>query len=608
MKKKVKMGIMIAVSIVVVAGLYYYFFLGPTLAFQKQEKQLLEAGQLYFEQNSYLLPKKGDIKEITLSTLYDQKYVDTFYIPNSKKICSSDKSFVKAKNTDGEITYLAYLSCGKYHSTTDNQGPEIILNGEDEITIARGSTYQEKGIKTVKDNEDGKMDNKDVTIDASKVDTENIGTYTVTYTAYDSLKNKTVKKRTVKVVQMLSDTVQEDTNQKGYYQGTVENNYLMFNAILWRIVGVEEDGSVTIVTDEPLANVDYTLAKNTNIKNSSMDQWLNGYFYSLLSKDAKNMIVKNSEWCSDSLTSEQLTTTTCEKKIKMNVGLISIQDYNKSLDGRASYLDSYNIVTWMLNPSKKGEVWTQRDNYINDEGVYYKSYSDDILFGVRPAIRLKGNLEIVEGDGSSTDPYSLGDYQAGKQRDLLNTRLTGEYVNYSGYLFRIIDINDETTHVISNDVLTQDGNPIYIKYQDNGTTSIYNPDKKGNLGYQITNDMTQYIQTSYFAKKKITVPIYKDRAMYKKETDTKEYTVKMAAPNTFDLFSAKSESSFYGYWYINSSKNSIRKYVASAMGTIYYTDTIEDSYAGARISAYFDKNVKIKSGKGTRENPYIITK
>ncbi len=610
-KKKKKTILIVLLMIIVVGLIYYFFFLSPALAFQKQEEILQKAGKRYFSQNSYLLPQEGKVREVRLSVLFDKKYIESMTVPRSKKSCSGEDSFVKVKKVEGKNQYFTYLSCGPYHSSTDHEGPQITLNGKENITVARGTKYKEEGVKAIRDNQDGLMDIKEVEIDSSKVNTSVAGTYEVTYTAYDSLFNKTVKKRKVRVVEKLATTINQATSKKGYYEGEEASNYLIFNAMLWRVVGFDEDGNITIVSNDPLANVDYSFQSN-EVKGSSMDRWLNQYFYSKLSKKSKSYLVKNSKWCVDPISKDQLSKTDCKKTIQMNVGLLSIEDFNRSLgEGSYSYLGTTSIVQWLLNPSdEKGKGWTQRDNFLYDEKVPYLSYEGDILFGVRPALHLKKDVEVVSGDGSSENPFFLGDYETAKTRDLLNTRLSGEFVTYSGYLFRIVDTDKSgNTHVILDSVLAKDGEAVTTQYQEEEGPFIYNPTKKGNLGYLISNEMTQYINTNYFVKKKVTVPIYKDRALYEKQTDEKTYSVVISAPNTFDLFSARRNNSLLRkYWYINSSKNENRLYLASAGGTIYYTDYIDTSFAGVKISAYLDKSITITGGSGTEKDPYKIKK
>ena len=126
-KKKLKISLIVIGVILILGGLFYYFFLGPKFSFEKQEKDLLEAGKLYFERNSYLMPAEGNARSVDLETLYDQSYLDTFYIPNSKKICNSKTSFVTVRKKDDAYQYAVYLSCGKYESKQDHLGPKIMI-------------------------------------------------------------------------------------------------------------------------------------------------------------------------------------------------------------------------------------------------------------------------------------------------------------------------------------------------------------------------------------------------------------------------------------------------------------------------------------------------
>ena len=87
--KKTRTIILVVALVIVLGGIYYYFFLGPSLQFQKMEKEFLKVGQRYVEQNAYLSPKEGNIKDFTLQTFYDADYLEEpFYIPNSKKLWS----------------------------------------------------------------------------------------------------------------------------------------------------------------------------------------------------------------------------------------------------------------------------------------------------------------------------------------------------------------------------------------------------------------------------------------------------------------------------------------------------------------------------------------
>ena len=148
---------------------------------------------------------------------------------------------------------------------------------------------------------------------------------------------------------------------------------------------------------------------------------------------------------------------------------------------------------------------------------------------------------------------------------------------------------------------------LLIGYQNSQKTKVYNPNQEGNIGYQIKNNMTSYIDTSLFTSKKITVPIYNNKVTYKGKHDEKKYNLLITIPSTFDIFSAKGAlSRDGGYWLIESSKNEDIKTVVRSLGTVTYSNVYEGITAGVKVKAYLNKNVYITNGDGTESNPYRI--
>ena len=239
------------------------------------------------------------------------------------------------------------------------------------------------------------------------------------------------------------------------------------------------------------------------------------------------------------------------------------------------------------------------------------SFSKDYNFGVRPVITIKGDSLVVSGDGTKENPYSIGDFTSAKTNDLVNTRYSGEYISYSGILWRIVDTDsDGTTKVIANTTLYNNGERVLTLYNTDATAKIYNPTQKGNVGYFIKNQASQFVDTEYFVNKQIEVPIYKGNINYGKESSTKKYKVKLAAPDMYEMFSAFDYDSvaMKSYWLINSSKRQYTKAVVSDIGVVMYGDLYDYGEYGVRPVGYLDKNCVVVRGKGTSQDPYIITK
>ena len=594
MKNKLRL-IRLTITVVIVGLFVWFLVLSPYITFKQNENAMVKAAKRYYEINLDKLPTGTRISTVTLQTLSRESYIDKdFYVPFSKKPCSITESWVKVKHTDSGYKYYVYLECGVLKSATDHKGPTIALNGKDEITINKDEKYEEPGVKKVVDNTDGKMDVKDVTIDSSKVDTSKVGTYKVTYTALDSFKNKTEKVRTVKVVQELEHTIKKDTNNTGVYTGEVENNYIRFSGNLFRIVSVE-NGNVKIVSAEDVSNVNY----------SGLDQWLE-YYYDHLADSSKEYIVKT-KYCNDKVT--DTTTKKCSSYTKeKDVYILSVEDVNNSVDTNAgeSYLYSSTIV-WLANTKTDKESWATRSVFFGTSDKY-SSFSKNYNLGIRPVITIKGSNLITSGTGTENDPYQIDDMKTGKPDENLNTRYSGEYIEYSNMLWRIVEVEKSgTIKVISNSNVPIAGEK-RISYDSSITNRIYNPNQKGNVGYVINQKVVDTIDEKYFDKTEIEVPIYKKLAKYNKETTTKKYKVKFHAPDMYDLYTAQNNSLLSGYWLLNSSQSQDVVYMISPIGAVYNTGVPDSNTAGIRVIGYLNKNCKIVSGKGTEERPYKIAK
>ena len=599
--KIIKIVIVVVVIIVLVLLLWFLYFY-PNKVFRDNEKLLEEAGKRYYEINDTRLPnEEGRVISVSLNTLVKQKYLDGLYEAYGNKLCDLNESNVKAVNKDGDYTYYTYLKCGKRESSVDHEGPVITLNGSKNMTVSRGDKFNDPGVKSVVDNVDGNMDKSSVSI-KGEVDTSKVGVYEITYTISDSLANKTEVTRKVSVEESLASTVKSNT-ENGYYVGNVDNNYIYFNNMLFRIVRVNDDNSVLIVSNDALANVDYT--NDGRFTDSALDKWLNDYFYNLLEPSYQDLI-KSSSWCDDVISSDNITTTECSRQTdKRKVGILSLQDYNLSYDGVSSYLDKSNF-SWYANLAEDNKAWaiTSTDSYPN---TIYSSESTNLL-NVVPALNLKTSTTILEGDGTYTDPYVVVKRDTARRSSELNKRQVGEYVSYSGYLFRISNILDDgTTEVIMDSVLKSNNRQIDIGYTNGNKQKVYNPNQEGNIGYKIKNDMTRYINTDLFVSKKISVPIYNKNITYQGKKDTKKYKLLITIPSTFDIFSAKSSTANdSGYWLRDSSKQDNTKAVVRSLGTLTYSNASDNLQAGVKVLAYFDKDVIIESGKGTYLDPYTL--
>lgn len=146
------------------------------------------------------------------ATAYDEfEKVDT--------IVTSEGSVDTSKLGQYIITYKSMDSSRNISTLTrninvvDTVAPEIVLNGEDEITIEAGQKYEELGAIGI-----DKVDGSFKAIVTGEVNTSITGEYILTYTATDNSGNSSTITRMVKVI----DTTAPDITLNGKNEVTVE--------------------------------------------------------------------------------------------------------------------------------------------------------------------------------------------------------------------------------------------------------------------------------------------------------------------------------------------------------------------------------------------------
>ena len=387
-------------------------------------------------------------------------------------------------------------------------------------------------------------------------------------------------------------TIKKRLDGRKIFVGNPDNNYVMFSNMLFRIYGVDNAKNIRIVSNQDISNVNF----------SSLDKWLD-YYYDHLMEDSKKMIV-DTKYCNMTLTSSTLDTTQCNfytKKRKIYVP--SVIDVNLADKNNENFMRT-KTMSWLSNKNDLQNVYLTRNIFY--DSLYGKTYvaaDKNENYGVRPMITIKGDSLIVSGDGSLEKPYILNDYHAVKPGTLISNRYSGEYVMIGDLLFRIIEVmEDQTVKIISDLSLKPNGKYLIFK-ADVMKTNIYDVDKSDNLGYYINNEVSEYMDTSYFVNHIITVPIYENNIMYGKELSTKKYLAKLAAPDMYDLFSASNDIN-QSYWFINSSKN--RKYIGGVYdaGVPINNELTRDMDLGIRVVAYLRQGLEISSGYGTYYSPF----
>lgn len=612
MNKKFLGKLKFLITIAIVCLFIWFLVIGPMIKFKNYEETFRDAALRYYELNSKELPTGERVKTLSLNALYKSSYLkEDFYVPNSNKTCSIEKSWVKVRrDKNGEYEYIVYLDCGVFKSNVDHEGPEIKINGKDVVTINVGDEYKDQGVKRVKDNVDGKL-NPDIVTIKDNVNSNKIGTYEVEYVALDSLNNKTTVTRTVNVVKSLKGVVKKDLGEETNYKGNPLNNYIRLSNMYFRIFGLTDDGDVIVVSDEDIAYVSY----------DKVEKWLDEYYYEHLNDFTKDNIVET-KFCNMAVDDSNINIKECNQYTKKKkVYIPSVIEVNKASDGiinPSTGINNFmrpNTISWVSNEKDSSEAYTTRDRFFGLENLEkaFLSFDKTHNYGVKPMFVIKGDILVTKGDGTFKTPYEFGDTKKIKYGIPLSERDTGEYVLISGVLYRIIDVTEEgTTRVISMNSFGLSTLDDVEVYSNAGLDNlVYDPTSKKSVGYYINNAAMEYIDTRNFVNHEIEVPIYKDKPIYGTEVKTKKYTVKLAAPNMFEMFGAAGNNYFksydlYSYWVINGSKNNRIGSAVTDIGVPVNEEIGAYSRFGIRVVGQINKKRVIVSGKGTYDNPFLI--
>ena len=411
-------------------------------------------------------------------------------------------------------------------------------------------------------------------------------------------------------------TIDTTDSEQTFITGTDPNNYIWYSGKLWRAVSIDpSDNSVKLVTQWNISSIPYNADGNTAFKGSYMEQWLNdtsvdGFLGNLREPD--KFIKTDSVW-NATLT----TATTKPEKTTMvtdDVGLLNIYEYTMSYKN-ATYETGYlnnDLRWWTLTPYSTSGVRTVEG--LSGSDIPASSY------GPRPSINLKSAVKIIDGDGTSNNPYRLQGDNDNPTGVMLSTRYSGEYISFGtgeNNLYRIVSHENGTgTKITSAIPLKDSGNYKKMSFgsnvtfsKDNTIGTFLNGDYLTS-GTYLTSDQVNMIEdnTTWYLG---TVGIGANYKLAKYQDTTRSNlttsttTVKIGLLRLGELMAGQFDK--YG--------NNTTYWILTPSGTAYarnvynygFSDYISPAYSfGPRPSMNLKLNVVITGGDGTKNSPFKI--
>lgn len=381
-----------------------------------------------------------------------------------------------------------------------------------------------------------------------------------------------------------------DKNASIYrYIGKVEDNYLEYSGILFRIVGIDKDNNIKAISDSNLTLMYSGLEKGFD--KSYVYKWLNksdekysGIFENNM--DSTDKYLTNTYLCDDVVS--DLKNINCEKNNNVDkITLLSLYDY-ASAGGKESYLnngESYYLST----------IDDKNNNYfINTTGDVGLNKISTKIYGVRPVITIKNDVALMHGDGSKTSPYAVIEKTISKLSDVYISK----YINYSGSTYRVISTGENVKIALSDNI--KDGDK-YLEKTFGGKNNIYSTTKK---------TIGEYLNNTYYKSIKNNDLIVKSSYGIGSNTlDNLDYTAVYSKTDTFNIGMLT-----LGDMFISDTKNvlTMNRGIESSMiinvinkdGNVF-GDLIASKYE-VRPTMYLKGDISIVSGDGSIDSPYEL--
>lgn len=373
------------------------------------------------------------------------------------------------------------------------------------------------------------------------------------------------------------------------YKGEVDDNYLKYSGMLYRIMSIDKDNKIKVVSEDNVTLLFPGLQKG--YEKSIINKWLNVsdqkysgiYAQSLFASDR---ILTNTDFCNDVI--DDVSNITCDNVLSdYKISLLSLYDY-KIVGGKESYLNNGDLFYL-------GTLDKDNNNYfVTNEGEIALNESESKAITVKPVITLDPTNEYIKGNGTKENPYIIEKHSIKTIGDAyVNSIVKINDVNY-----KVIEVLEDKVKLTTTEVLKKDDKELKIKF--GGSTSAYSTSstigKYLNGDYLNSLDVKDYVVKGNYYIETLTLANLDYATLRNSKVKAKVGLLTIGdmfineTTNTFTLLRGMEEPNLINV--INENGN-------------LFADSITSKYY-VRPAFYIKGELEIKSGKGTLENPYEL--
>lgn len=374
------------------------------------------------------------------------------------------------------------------------------------------------------------------------------------------------------------------------YLGDVDDNYLEYSGIVYRIIGIDKDNNIKVISDKSVTMMYSGLEKGYD--KSYVNKWLNydkdvpgsGVYENNINESVN--FLASTYYCEDII--DDIKNITCDKNsTNYNISLLSLYDYYKA-GGKSSFLN--NGETFYLGTLNKDN----HNYYITSDGEVSINEISTRTYAVRPVITISSSSVLLGGNGTKDDPYKILDIKP----STLEEATINTYVSFSNQVFKVIDNSTDATKVALNGVIKENDTDVVKSF--GGKNNKYS-NSKNTVGYYLNNTYLKTLDSKNIVKSNWYIgALSLDNLDYNNEKNTK-VNLSVGMLSLGDMFVGDINNVFTLSRGIESDQiiNVINE------DGNFYGDFITSKY-NVRPSLYLNNELKITGGNGTFDAPYEL--
>ena len=395
------------------------------------------------------------------SNIYGKKFTAMVNVYSNAKVISAEEQELRSNADIQSIT----IGDNALTSVTDKDwNYEIQLDNPDTLKLNVIPKYALASVKIEKDNQiisnnsevnltggdniykvtitsTDQKNTKEYKINVKVKQIEKVSIFGKQYEVIDAEPTLTTSSNNTSDASGLYKSTATNTGEPTYYfRGNVTNNYVSFAGQTWRIVRVNEDGTIRIVMQDGInSNAGYKF--NTNYNNykymyytnstakTQLESWYQaniGSNENLSSKVATGnyyceqakvkVIATNSDGTAGMVVYDKYTPNfqcaTDENGkgvVSASVGLLNYDEIvyagGYTLQRNSNYYLYNNYFIWSMSPNYAKTSYDDYGVWAIDSPGYIGHRSPTYALTFRPVINLKSDTKISDGDGTKDNPY-----------------------------------------------------------------------------------------------------------------------------------------------------------------------------------------------------------